>query len=232
VAGLLESTGLANYRKAYPHEISGGQQQRVALARALAPEPDLILLDEPFSNLDVSLREKLSREVREIIKANGATALMVTHNQQEAFAMGDEIGIMISGAMLQWGSAHDLYHHPATRAVASFIGEGVMLSGKVSGKSSVRTPLGELHGPMTHPVPEGTAVDILIRPEDIVHLDDSRCRAAIVERSYRGPNILYTLEIDSGERFLSLVPSHHNHHLGEQLGIRVEPEELVVFERN
>ena len=103
VAELLERTGLADLAGSYPHEISGGQQQRVALARSLAPEPELILLDEPFSNLDVTLRERLSREVRQIIKDSGATALMVTHNQLEAFAMGDEIGVMMDGVMEQWG---------------------------------------------------------------------------------------------------------------------------------
>jgi iron(III) transport system ATP-binding protein len=231
VTELLERTSLADHAKAYPHEISGGQQQRVALARSLAPEPELILLDEPFSNLDVTLRERLSREVREIIKESGATALMVTHNQLEAFAMADEIGVMIDGAMQQWGTAHTLYHRPANRSIARFVGDGVLLPGIVTGVDTVDSPLGTLSAHMTSSFADGTPVDVLIRPEDIVHDDDSPCRVRIAERTYRGPNIMFTLELETGEQVLSLVPSHHDHAVGEHLGIRVEVEELVVFER-
>jgi iron(III) transport system ATP-binding protein len=115
----------------YPHELSGGQQQRVALARALAPRPELILLDEPFSNLDVGLRERLSVEVREILKREGSTAILVTHDQNEAFAMADEIGIMYEGRIQQWDVPYNLYHRPANRFVADFIGQGVLLPGVV-----------------------------------------------------------------------------------------------------
>ena len=111
----------------YPHELSGGQQQRVALARALAPRPELLLLDEPFSNLDVDLRERLSLEVREILKASGTTAILVTHDQHEAFAIADEIGVMHEGRIEQWDSAYNLYHRPANRFVADFVGQGVFL---------------------------------------------------------------------------------------------------------
>lgn len=232
VQELLDRTGLEKLAASYPHEISGGQQQRVALARSLAPEPELILLDEPFSNLDMTLREHLSREVRQIINDSGATALMVTHSQLEAFAMADEIGIMMDGSMLQWGTAHSLYHQPTSRDVAGFVGDGVFMEGTVTGKDCVNSPLGKLAAPMVHHFPQGSPVDVLIRPEDIVHDDDSPCRVRIVERTYRGPNIMFTLELDTGEKVLSLVPSHHDHYVGEQLGIRVEVEELVVFDRN
>ena len=123
---------------AYPHELSGGQQQRVALARALAPAPELLLLDEPFSNLDIDLRERLSIEVRDIIKATGTTALLVTHDQHEAFALADEIGIMHDGRIEQWDSAYQLYHQPATRFVADFVGQGVFLRGLVAGPQHAR----------------------------------------------------------------------------------------------
>ena len=231
VLKLLEQTGLTELAKAYPHEISGGQQQRVALARSLAPEPKIILLDEPFSNLDVALREKLSRDVRQIIKESGATALMVTHNQLEAFAMGDEIGVIMDGVMLQWGSAHTLYHRPASRQVARFVGDGAILPATVAGADSVNTPLGRLTAPMIGSFADGAPVDVLIRPEDIIHDDESPYRVRISERTYRGPNIMFTLELDTGEKVLSLVPSHHDHTVGEQLGIRVEVEELVVYEK-
>jgi iron(III) transport system ATP-binding protein len=125
VGEVLDLVGLGDVRRRYPHELSGGQQQRVALARALAPKPQLLLLDEPFSNLDVDLRERLAHEVRGILKAAGATALFVTHDQLEAFAIGDVIGVMHEGSLHQWADAYTLYHRPATRFVADFIGHGV-----------------------------------------------------------------------------------------------------------
>lgn len=125
VAEVLQLVGLEGSAQRYPHELSGGQQQRVALARALAPRPQLMLLDEPFSNLDVDLRERLAHEVRNILKQAGATALFVTHDQLEAFAIGDMIGVMHQGRLHQWDDAYTLYHRPATRFVADFIGHGV-----------------------------------------------------------------------------------------------------------
>src|SRR5262245_10707256 len=135
VRELAQLVGLSAALDKYPHEISGGQQQRVALARALAPRPELLLLDEPFSNLDVDLRERLSHEVRDIIKASGATAVLVTHDQQEAFAMADEIGILHEGRIQQWDIPYNLYHRPANRFVADFVGQGVFLPAQaVNGK--------------------------------------------------------------------------------------------------
>ena len=125
MAEVLALVGLEGTEKRMPHELSGGQQQRVALARALAPRPQLLLLDEPFSNLDVDLRERLAHEVRGILKAAQATALFVTHDQLEAFAIGDVIGVMHEGRLHQWDDAYTLYHRPATRFVADFIGHGV-----------------------------------------------------------------------------------------------------------
>src|SRR6185503_11352711 len=146
VQELAQLVGLSAALEKYPHEISGGQQQRVALARALAPRPELLLLDEPFSNLDVDLRERLSLEVREIIKASGATAVLVTHDQQEAFAVADEIGVMHEGRIVQWDSAYNLYHRPANRFVADFVGQGVFLPAKVLDSRQVEFELGTLQG--------------------------------------------------------------------------------------
>lgn len=231
IRDLLDKVELKPFGDNYPHELSGGQQQRVALARALAMEPEIILLDEPFSNLDVSLRENLSREVRRIIKDLGSTALMVTHNQQEAFAMADEIGVVMDGRMLQWGTAHELYHKPFSVETASFIGEGVLVDGSIIEGVGVRTSFGLIRG-TTKVDPGGTIVDVLVRPEDIIHDDDSDCVTTIIQKEYRGPNILFTLITSTGERILSLVPSHHNHDIGEKLGIRIEMEDLVMFQKD
>jgi len=121
VREMLDMVGLSASADSYPHEISGGQQQRVALARALAPSPDLLLLDEPFSNLDVDTRERLAFEVRDILKSTGHTAILVTHNQAEAFAIADRIGVMSDGKIVQWDTPYNLHHHPADGFVRDFV---------------------------------------------------------------------------------------------------------------
>ncbi|HET7061917.1 MAG TPA: ABC transporter ATP-binding protein, partial [Nitrosospira sp.] len=150
ISEMLDTVGMVEASRKYPHELSGGQQQRVALARALAPRPDLLLLDEPFSNLDVSLRERLSLEVRDILKSQNATAILVTHDQDEAFAMADEIGVMHDGEIQQWDTAFNLYHQPANRFVADFIGQGVFLPGKMLDPHNVEIELGVLSGTVAH----------------------------------------------------------------------------------
>ena len=226
---MLELVGLSQAARAWPHELSGGQQQRVALARALAPQPKLMLLDEPFSNLDVDLRERLSLEVRGILKATNTTAILVTHDQHEAFALADEIGIMHLGTIEQWDSAYDLYHRPRTRFVADFVGQGVFLRGVATGHGRVVTELGELatHAPLV--APEGEAVDLLVRPDDIVHDDDSPWKAEVAAKAFRGADFVYTLKLLSGTRVLSLVPSHHDHAIGERIGIRLAIDHVVAF---
>ena len=226
---MLVLVGLADAGKRYPHQLSGGQQQRVALARALAPGPTVLLLDEPFSNLDVELRERLSIDVHNILKATGTTALLVTHNQQEAFAMADRVGVMVDGQLQQWSSPYKLYHEPVTRHIATFVGDGVFLPARVSGHNCISFELGELCQIQPVDVPEGQLVDVLIRPDDIQHDDHSSVRARVIERVFRGAAFLYTLELPSGDRVLSLVPSHHDHAVGEMIGIRLEIDHLVAF---
>jgi iron(III) transport system ATP-binding protein len=229
IDAMLDLVGLRHAAGVYPHELSGGQQQRVALARALAPQPGLLLLDEPFSNLDVDLRERLSLEVRSILKASGTTAILVTHDQNEAFALADEIGIMNEGTIEQWDSAYDLYHKPRTRFVADFIGKGVFLRGVTIGRGRVVTELGELATDNPLSMAEGAAVDLLLRPDDIVHDDASPWQAEVAGKAFRGADFVYTLKLTSGTKVLSLVPSHHNHALGERIGIRLAIDHVVAF---
>jgi iron(III) transport system ATP-binding protein len=237
VAEVLELVGLGGLQKRHPHELSGGQQQRVALARALAPRPRLLLLDEPFSNLDVDLRERLAHEVRGILKAAGATALLVTHDQLEAFAMGDVIGVMHQGRLHQWDDAYALYHRPATRFVAEFIGHGVFAPAQIrlAGQEvSVQTPLGPLRDVEECPLPsayEAGLCDVLLRADDIVHDDAAPVKAEIVRKSFRGSEFLYTLRLSSGEVVMTHVPSHHNHAVGEWIGIRPQVDHVVTFAR-
>ena len=232
VSYLLDLVGLGEMPGRYPHELSGGQQQRVALARAMAPCPALLLMDEPFSNLDVELRERLGQEVRDILKKEHISAILVTHDQREAFAIADEIGVMSEGKIQQWDSAYNLYHRPANRFVADFIGEGVLIPGTLKGDNEVATELGVFRGKIPVGGEANGEVDVLLRPDDIQHDDTSPTQALVVAKAFRCADILYTLELQSGQRILSLVPSHHDHALGSKIGIRLEVDHLVVFPRN
>jgi iron(III) transport system ATP-binding protein len=239
VTQMLETVGLGGSAARYPHQLSGGQQQRVALARALAPAPRLLLLDEPFSNLDIELRERLGGELRALLNAAGTTALLVTHDQHEAFAIADEIGIMADGRIQQWASAYNLYHRPANRFVADFVGQGAFLPGTVQRGQHIRMELGMLESPEPIRCTEhgdlcdaGCGVDVLLRPDDVVHDDASPITAEVVAKAFRGAEFLYTLKLASGHTVLSLVPSHHNHAIGERIGIRLEVDHVVAYKRD
>ena len=244
VAQMLDLVGLSAHANKRPHELSGGQQQRVALARALAPKPKLLLLDEPFSNLDVVLRESLATNVRDNLKRTNTTAILVTHDQNEAFALADKIGVMHGGRLIQWAAPSMLYHEPATPFVADFIGEGAMIDGimrsnhieSVLGPISMDPTLDPYHCIETEPTappkvfPTGATIKVLVRPDDIVHDDDSAMTALVVGRVFRGANYLYQLQLADGQQVLSLVPSHHDHAIGTQIGIRPQLKHLILFE--
>ena len=233
---MLALVGLQAQARSHAHQLSGGQQQRVALARALAPEPHLLLLDEPFSNLDVDLRERLAYELRDILKQAQITALFVTHDQMEAFALGDVIGVMQQGQLHQWDAAYQLYHRPSTRFVAEFIGHGVFASAQVqqeAGTTQLQTPLGVLHDVAQDlpalPLSANGACEVLLRADDIVHDDEAEVKAEIIRKAFRGSEFLYTLRMAGGQTVMAHVPSHHDHHLGEWIGIRLQADHVVVF---
>ena len=226
---MLALVRLSGEAEKYPHEISGGQRQRVALARALAPKPDLLLLDEPFSNLDIELREKLGLEVRALLRQLSTPALLVTHDQHEAFSIADKIGVMHEGNILQWDSAYNLYHRPATRFVADFVGQGVLMRGTVIDHDLIDTELGMLPHCPGCALQTGERVEVLLRPDDILHDDASSRQAEVLHKAFRGADILYTLKLPSGHKVLSLVPSHHNHEIGQKIGIKLEIDHVVAF---
>jgi iron(III) transport system ATP-binding protein len=226
---MLSLVRLTAEAEKYPHEISGGQRQRVALARALAPKPDLLLLDEPFSNLDIELREKLGLEVRALLRQLSTPALLVTHDQHEAFSIADKIGVMHQGKILQWDSAYNLYHRPASRFVADFVGQGVLMRGIVVDDDLIDTELGLLPHCPGCALQTGENVEVLLRPDDILHDDASKREAEVLHKAFRGADILYTLRLPSGSKVLSLVPSHHNHEIGQKIGIRLEIDHVVAF---
>lgn len=226
---MLELVGLEHISHRFPHEISGGQQQRVALARALAPEPALILLDEPFSNLDVDLRRRLALDVRTILKQQGATALMVTHDQDEAFAMADKVGVMHKGQLQQWDTPFALYHEPANRFVASFIGQGRFVPGQALSPEQVATELGNIQGNRAYPWAKGTAVDVLLRPDDIRPDPASPVRAHILNKTFAGATSVVQLQLPSGTLIDALFPGNADEQPGDTVGIRLDVSHLVAF---
>ena len=228
-ARLLETVGLPGCGARYPHELSGGQQERVALARALAPDPKLLLLDEPFAGLDEDLRERLSLEVRDLLRARGATMVMVTHNLHEAFAMSDRVGVMADGKLLQWDSPFHLYHRPVSRQVAMSVGRGAFLRGVLRARDALDTELGELRGPRVHSHPLGTRMDLLLRPDDVVIDAGGPVGAVVAAKSFRGASTLYTLRLESGTEVLTAAPSHIDLEVGARTGARLDLEHLVAF---
>lgn len=222
---LLELTGLDGYSHRYPHELSGGQQQRVALARALAPEPDVLLMDEPFSNLDARLRRHMGEEVRNILKARGTATLLVTHDQQEAFALADRVGLLKDGRMLQWDSPYQLYHQPVSHYVAAFTGRGSYLRARVEHDTLIH---GLGRSPLPADRPEGNELALLIRPDDI-RPDAKGPRARVIARQFQGAQILYRLALDTGEEIAALFPSHDDYAVDQAIGVTLDAHHLVLF---
>ncbi|WP_371265961.1 ABC transporter ATP-binding protein [Pseudomonas sp. NFR16] len=229
VQEMLDLVNLGALGKRHPHELSGGQQQRVALARALAPEPQLLLLDEPFSNLDGELRRRLSHEVRDILKARGTSAILVTHDQEEAFAVSDHVGVFKEGRLEQWDTPYNLYHEPATPYVASFVGQGYFIRGQMIDAESVQTELGILRGNRAYSGISGTAMDVLLRPDDIVYTPDSALKAKVASKTFQGASTLYRLQLPTGTQLEALFPSHADLRTGDEVGISVCAEHLVLF---
>jgi len=227
---MLELVGLEGSPERYPHQLSGGQQQRVALARALAAQPELVLLDEPFSSLDVDLRERLSHEVHDILKSQGMTAVMVTHDQNEAFAMGENVGVMRAGRLRQWDTPYNLYHDPADRFVADFIGQGRFVRATLRTPDTLETPLGVIHADRAFLWPPGTDIELLLRPDDIVPDDSASLRGQVIKKAFKGAETLYSLRFDNGVELLSLFPSHLDFPLGESVGVRIAATHAVAFE--
>ncbi|WP_317930781.1 ABC transporter ATP-binding protein [Halioxenophilus sp. WMMB6] len=226
---LLGLVQLAGMGERYPHELSGGQQQRVALARALAAKPRLLLLDEPFSNLDVELRRALALEVRAILKHQHITAIMVTHDQEEAFAFADRIGVMQNGHLHQWDTPYNLYHQPNSPFVANFIGQGVFLSGRMSANGQLATELGEIDCHSRSDWQQANGINILLRPDDVVHDPASQCHGWVVAKVFAGTSTLYTLELASKEKLLASFPSHLDFAIGHQVPIRLNLKHLIGF---
>ncbi|MFB6081401.1 MAG: ABC transporter ATP-binding protein [Halanaeroarchaeum sp.] len=221
VDDLLELVGLEGMGQRTPDQLSGGQRQRVALARSLAPEPEILLLDEPFSNLDVRLRVEMREEVRRILKEAGVTAISVTHDQEEALTISDRVGVMHDGELSQVGDPGSVFQHPESRFVASFLGQAGFVSGTV-GDSFVNTLIGGIDRTLLEGLDDayvGADVDVLVRPDDLrVSPPRGEGVGEIVRRQYTGPSFIYHVELDNGDDVRCL----HNHDDVFEVGSRVD----------
>ncbi|WP_136680079.1 ABC transporter ATP-binding protein [Neptunomonas sp. XY-337] len=229
ITELLKLVGLPGVEQRFPHSLSGGQQQRIALARALAPRPQLLLLDEPFSGLDAKLRESLVPEVRSILKTLGISALMVSHDQHEAFAIADKIGVMNDGQVLQWASAEEVYNQPSTHFVAEFIGHGDFIHGTVHCPNCVDSALGRLRSEIPHGFNAGEQVEVLVRLQNVQYDAGSPYSAQIQQRTFRGANILYSLLLSNGDKLACLTDPSVDIPVGAAMPIRPELQNLVAF---
>lgn len=203
VLSMLKLTGLDELTHRYPHELSGGQRQRVALARALTPHPIIVLLDEPFSNLDSDLRLKIREEVRIILKTINITAIFVTHDQEEALFMGDRLAVMNNGRIEQIGSPEEIFQHPATRFVAEFMGNTDFLLGKVH-PDGIQTEIGII--PQKVDLPVNTPVELATRGDDITFEPNSTDKAIILARHFKGAYNYYRLRLPSGRLLHAMQP--------------------------
>ena len=215
VAELLAFVGLPGQERKMPHELSGGEQQRVSLARALSTGPAVLLLDEPFSNLDAALRAGVRAEVRALLKQSGTTAVFVTHDQEEALLLGDRVGVMRAGQLEQLGSPEVVFHRPQTRFVAEFLGQTEFVPGEVVGAAIV-TPLGERPRPAG--LPDGAAVEVAIRPDDVTFTPDDGGSARVLSRQFAGMTYLYRVALPGG----GVVPSRRPY------GVHVSEGAVVV----
>jgi len=222
---VLKTVGMGGMAQRYPHELSGGQQQRVALARALAPGPVVILLDEPFSNLDADMRTDMRREVERILRESDMSAILVTHDQEEALSMADRVGVLNNGSLEQLAAPEVLYHTPATRFVADFVGEADFLPGEV--QDGIVTEVGTFQD--RSGLPKGARVELMIRPDDVHFEPCEDGNGVIAGRRFRGSENRYLLLLPSGSRLRSSQSSDRVLARGTKVKVVVRPTHVVVF---
>jgi iron(III) transport system ATP-binding protein len=224
-AAALALVGLADLADRYPHQLSGGQQQRVALARALAPGPPVVLLDEPFSNLDAALRAQMREELREILDRAGATTVFVTHDQGEALGLGDRIALLRGGRLEQIGTPDELFQHPRSRFVASFMGQADFLPAEVT-EHGLRTEIGDI--PQQVALPQGAQVEVLVRYDDLSLTADRDGAAWIARRVYEGQSYAYVVALPSGRQVRCKTSHVHSYPVGTQVRVELLNDHLLT----
>ena len=235
---LIKILHLEDIKNKYPHQISAGEAQRVSLARSLLSKPDLLLLDEPFSNIDATLKEELQKKIKDILKEFDITTLIVTHDSFEAFFLGDKCGIILDQSLKQYDKPYNIHHEPNSIEVAKFLNRGVFIEVKVvetdcAVHSLMHQELGEIRGKLLNNFPVGSKVKLLLQPEDLIHDDQSKLKLEVVDRKFRGTNFIYTLKTDKKEEIPVFVHSHHihQHEKNEKFGIKspIFIDHLVCF---
>ena len=231
VLSMLELVRLPDLSKRYPHELSGGQQQRVALARALASRPRLLLMDEPFSNLDTEMRKELSLEVRDIIKQQDIAAVVVTHDQEEAFVISDVLGILADGKLQQWGTPEALYYQPDSLQVARFVGEGELYEGACLNERSVQTELGVLEFAEPLGFQINDRLNLFIRPADLspIPVAEGHAVATVLSRDFMGEATRYRLKLDNGRVVTAVVRELLSYREGDRVSVQVAVHRPIVF---
>jgi len=228
VRAMLEMVGLTDLAARYPHELSGGQQQRVALARALVQKPVVLLLDEPFSNLDPDMAAKMREDLHDLLKRTKTTAVLVTHDHDEAFAMADRIAVLNRGRLEQFDTPEAIYHTPSTPFVADFVGQADFIPGTIE-NGTVRTEIGTF--PNQAGYPGGAQVVVMIRPDDVHILPVETSVARIVARRFHGSENLYTISLPSGRVVHSSQPSTTVYPIGTPVQLHINATHTVLFDR-
>ena len=231
---IIDLLDISKILKKYPHEISAGEAQRASLARSLLTQPDLLLLDEPLSNVDQSFKEEIQVRLKKILSKLKITTIIVTHDSYEAFYLGNKCAIILDGQIKQFDDPYNVYHFPNSVEVVNFLNRGILIPAKVTGENSLESKdLGTIKGNFIKHYPKGSDVQLLLQPEDLEHDDKSNLKLEVVDRKFRGTNFIYTLKTNSDLLIPVFVHSHHEHQheADEKFGIKrpINIDHIVCF---
>ena len=231
---IIKFLNLEKIKDKFPHQVSAGEAQRAALARSLITKPDLLLLDEPLSNIDQSFKEEIQVKLKKILKSSRITTIIVTHDSYEAFYLGSKCGIILDGQLKQYDDPYNVYHFPNSTDVVNFLNRGILIPAKVTGENSLENEdLGTIKGNFIKHYPKGAQVQLLLQPEDLEHDDTSNLKLEVVDRKFRGTNFIYTLKTLSNTLIPVFVHSHHihQHEVDEKFGIKrpINIDHIVCF---
>ena len=231
---IIKLLNIEKILKKYPHQISAGESQRAALARALVTQPDLLLLDEPLSNVDQSFKEEIQVQLKKLLNDLKITTIVVTHDSYEAFYLGSKCGVILNDQLKQYDDPYNVYHFPNSIEVVNFLNRGILIPAKVTGENSLENDdLGTIKGNFIKHYPKGSDVKLLLQPEDLEHDDKSNLKLEVVDRKFRGTNFIYTLRTTTDHLIPVLVHSHHihQHQVDEKFGIKrpIYIDHIVCF---